>query len=208
MNCPFCANPAFEGIETCSLCGFSLASLDRIFGAIPRLTPELCDNAQVFGPAHIKRLRTAMAAFHVRFPQSSFHIVTDNLPATTNLKAYAFWLFNRASLSSDLNRGAGNHDFLLTIDAANKRAALIVGYGLEPFVNNQHLDQVLAAAENSFAACQYFEGTRLIIENTARSLSRIASGLDETYGISVKDIYDREKRESVSHPKDEADPLY
>jgi uncharacterized membrane protein YgcG len=192
MNCPACASPAFEGIESCPECGFSLALLDRIFGAIPRLTPELCDNARIFKPAQMRRLKAAMTAFHKRFPQSSFHIITENLSANQNLKAYAFWLFNRASLSNDLNRGAANHDLLLAIDAANQQASLIVGYGLEPFVNDQHLDQSLAAGETSLANGHYALGCQLIIENTAHTMIRLASKLDQTYGINVKDIYESE----------------
>jgi uncharacterized membrane protein YgcG len=208
MNCPFCANPAFEGIQTCTICGFSLAALDRSYGAIPRLTPELCDNAHVFLPAQVPPLRAAMAFFHRRFPQSYFHIVTVDLPPTANLKAYAFWLFNRAGLSSDLNRGAENHDVFLAIDAANQRASLIVGYGLEPFINEGHLDHSLLAGAGSLAQGKYFEGCREIIETTADTLIDIVERFDDTYGIDMREIISDASREFSSRKKGLSDSPY
>ncbi|MEM7145530.1 MAG: TPM domain-containing protein [Verrucomicrobiota bacterium] len=200
MNCPFCENPTFEGIKSCSDCGFSLDLLDRIYGAVPRLTPDLCDNAQIFDPNQIKRLQSALTRFHKNFPQSYFHIVTENLTAMENLRAYAFWLFNRAGLSSDLKRGAGNHDVLLTVDAANKRATLIIGYGLEPFVNQDHLQYALSAGSTSLANEEYFEGCSKIIAQLVDTLINIASDIDQTYGIRTADVI-------AEHNKKDTSPL-
>ena len=56
MKCPFCSNPAYEGINVCGQCGFSLDGLDQLYGAVPRLTGEVSDLAGIFSAAQTGKL--------------------------------------------------------------------------------------------------------------------------------------------------------
>ncbi len=202
MRCPFCSAPAYEGIGECPHCGFSLTKLDAIFGTVPRVTPGISDFASLFSDREKRKLQSALYHFHKRFPQVTLHIVTNRLRPGENLPAWAFWIFNRAGISRSVDVGGENRNALLCIDAENARAAIIVGYGLEPFVGEQHLQDVVASAANDYRGNRFFEGTQLAINSLDQVLSRICSGLDRTYGVNLADLHRHENRQSQTPEPD------
>lgn len=142
MRCPNCKTPVGEFQSVCDQCGFHLGVADDWFGTLPPPGPGLVDAAEVLTPSRRRRIEEAIEDVQRQFPQVRVHALTLKLPAKLDLATSVFWLFNRGRLCDEDRRGPGNHDVLLLLDVANDRAACMVGYGLEPFLPGEALDQL------------------------------------------------------------------
>jgi uncharacterized membrane protein YgcG len=186
MHCPYCQAPAFETTPHCPRCGFSLERVGAFYGVMPRLTPGLSDLAGLFRPRDVRRLHDATARLRDRFPQVTISVVTTTLEPTQPLTAYAFWIFNRGGICLDLARGGKSRDLLLTLDAANARASLMIGYGLEPFVSQTLLQDIVNQGAPHFARDRWIDGVVTVIDAATRTLSDVFNGLEKTYGLDME----------------------
>ncbi|MFV1995038.1 MAG: TPM domain-containing protein [Verrucomicrobiales bacterium] len=189
MRCPSCSNSALEGSTQCPRCGFSVDKLDRVFGAIPAIAPGLCDHAGLLKAPEAKKIRVEIGRLEQRFPQLTLSLLTNRLRPQENLNAYALWIFNKSGICSQMNQEGANHDILMMIDAANSGVAMVVGYGLEPFVGEHHLQPVIEAATPHLARGDAYEGCRAAIAELSKMLAHICSSLDKTYGIRMSEIF-------------------
>jgi uncharacterized membrane protein YgcG len=103
-----------------------------------------------------------------RFPQISIAAVLMDVPQQAPLVPYAFWIFNRGRLSSAVEKGGENRLVMLLIDTNSDRAITMVGYGLEPFIQEMHLQSCLQAAQQPLQRGQFAQA----IESFARELDR------------------------------------
>ena len=148
FTCPSCQNPAVEGQTICIACGFSLADADRQLGIPPQLSAPVADRHQHLTASEVRRIASLTSAIEKKFPQVHLAVAIEHMPEGVSLPVYTFWLFNRAGISSSVERGADNHLVLLVIDAGNAGvpgASCMIGYGLEPFVRREQLDACLEA---------------------------------------------------------------
>jgi uncharacterized membrane protein YgcG len=197
MQCPYCQSPAFETITECPRCGFSLDRVEAFFGVMPRLTEGISDLAGLFRPADARRITDASARLRERCPQVGCSIVTTSLAPTQPLTAYAFWLFNRGGICRNPEEGNKNRDLLLTLDAANARASLMIGYGLEPFVSRDILQDLINTGAHHFAREHWVDGIVAVLDATALRLQDISSRLAATYGLDTTRL-----RDDQPHPPD------
>lgn len=188
MHCPYCQAPAFESTPQCPHCGFSLDRVAAYYGVMPRLAPGLSDLAGLFRPRDARRIHDATARLHDRFPQITFSIVTTTLQPTQPLTAYAFWIFNRGGICPDLDRGGKSRDLLLTLDSANARASLIIGYGLEPFVSQAQLQDIVNQGAPHFARDHWVDGVVTVVDAATRTLSVVQASLEKTYGLDPRSL--------------------
>jgi hypothetical protein len=147
-SCPSCQNPADGGQTICGACGFSLEEADRHLGIPPQLSAPVADRHQHLSASDVRKIATLTSDIEKQFPQVHLAVAIENLPPGVPLPVFTFWLFNRAGISSSVERGADNHLVLLVIDGGNPRvsdASCMIGYGLEPFVQQEQLDSCLAA---------------------------------------------------------------
>ena len=107
FTCPSCQNPAIEGQTICIACGFSLADADRQLGIPPQLSAPVADKFEHLSMAEIRRIAALTDSIEKKFPQVHLGVVLDHVPADVSLSVYTFWLFNRAGISSSVERGAG-----------------------------------------------------------------------------------------------------
>ena len=168
VRCPACRAPAIETDAACGQCGFSLEAADRVFGIAPALQRPIADITGMLGAFSLRRAAHVITEVERRFPQLSIAAVLMNVPAQAPLVPYAFWLFNRGSLSSAVAKGGDNHLVMLLIDTSTDRAITMVGYGLEPFMQETHLQSCLQAAEQPLRRRRYGQA----IESFARELDR------------------------------------
>ena len=123
------------------------------FFGIPRdVFPGVNDQAEVLSKRDSKRLKEEISVFGNRFPQCGFTVVFLPLEEQFPGSTYAFWLFNKASLTDKLAAASTNRQVLLLIDTKGRRAYLTLGYGLEPFVGKQDLEESLHSARNHLVA--------------------------------------------------------
>lgn len=152
---------------------------------MPRLNAGLSDLAGLFRPRDVRRLNDATARLRDRFPQVSLSVVTITLEATQPLTAYAFWIFNRGGICLDLARGGKSRDLLLTVDTANARASLMIGYGLEPFVSHTALQNIVNCGAPHFARDHWVDGVVAVIDAATRTLTDVFATLGNTYGLDM-----------------------
>lgn len=191
MHCPACKSPSFETAAECGSCGLSLERADGLFGAPPPITPTVADLAGVLSKSDRRAIGVCADELHSRFPQVHFTTLTIALPADVSLAVYTFWIFNRGGICREIERGAANHDILLTIDPENSRSNLIVGYGLEPFVPTEKLDAALQAAAPAFAQKNYAAGVRSTVSSLSETLVSIAANIPTTYGLNPSEVRPR-----------------
>lgn len=168
VRCPACRTLATETDAACGQCGFSLEAADRAFGIAPSLRRPIADLTGVLGAFSLRRAAHVIGEVERRFPQLSIAAVLMDVPAQAPLLPYAFWLFNRGSLSSAVDKGGANHLVMLIIDTSTDRAITMVGYGLEPFMQETHLQSCLQAAEQPLRRRRFAQA----IESFSRELDR------------------------------------
>ncbi len=133
-------------IPACPQCHFSQASASQYFGDPAKLEFPLTDLAGVLGFWKKRAVHEALLAMSPAFPQLSFSAVLVESDPRVPLGAHAFCLFNTGGLSAAQDSGALCRLVLLVLDVANTRAACMIGYGLEPFIPQETLDRIAAAA--------------------------------------------------------------
>jgi uncharacterized membrane protein YgcG len=162
--------------------------LERVgayFGVMPRLNAGISDLAGLFRPRDARRIHDATARLHDRFPQVTLSIVTTTLEPTQPLTAYAFWIFNRGGICVDLARGGKSRDILITLDSANARASLMIGYGLEPFVSQATLQDIVNQGAPHFARDHWVDGIVTVADATTRALATVFASLEKTFGLDM-----------------------
>ena len=168
MRCPACRAPAIETDAACQQCGFSLELADRTFGIPPTLQGPIDDTTGSLGLFAHRRAVHAITEVERRFPQLSIAAVLLEVPPEAPLVPYAFWLFNRSSLSSAVSKGGENRLVMLLIDTNSDRAIAMIGYGLEPLMQEMHLQSCLQAAYQPLQRRRFGQA----IESFARELDR------------------------------------
>lgn len=141
---------------------------DRTFGIPPALRRPIADLTGVLGSIAQRRAAHVISEVERRFPQLSIAVVLMEVPPQAPLVPYAFWIFNRGSLSSAVAKGGENHLVMLLIDTNSDRAITMVGYGLEPFMQETHLQSCLQAAQQPLQRRRFAQA----IESFARELDR------------------------------------
>ena len=189
MRCPACRQPALEHDETCSQCGFSLEALGPMMGIPPMLNGPLVDLAKVLSGSQRSSVYKTIQALHQRFPQVSFAAVMTDLLPEIPLTLHAFWLFNRGSLFSAVERGGDNHGVLLLIDTSSQRAVTMIGYGLEPFVSEMTLEVCLNAAAGSLAKEEYGPAIEAFIRELERQLTTLQHQIPRTFGLEEAGVW-------------------
>lgn len=189
MRCPACRNPALEHDASCRQCGFSLEALGPVLGIPPMLDAPLADVAGVLSDRERRAALRTVHALHVHFPQISFAAVMMELPAEVPLAIQAFWLFNRGSLFSAVERAGDNHGVLLLLDTSRQQAATMIGYGLEPFVTEMMLEICLTAASASLGKGHHGAAIEAFIRELERQLIPLAQKLPAVFGYVADGLW-------------------
>ena len=185
MHCPYCQQSITEDTVQCEACGLDLARLDGVLGIPPVLQAGLSDTQGALTPAATRQVKRALTQFRERFPQIQLALLIQECPDIVPMRTWAWWLFNRSRFSRALDKGFVNRDILLAIDPVQHRAALTIGYGLEPFVGKRDLAEALAAAQPALAAGDLAEACGQILVALDDGLRRIIDRMPRTYGVPV-----------------------
>ncbi len=173
MRCPACQSQSIGDETACPRCGFSIGIVDRMLGAAQPLDTPVADLSGALKAAETRRIAAVVKRIEHRYPQAQLALVVSPVPADVPLAVYIFWLFNRGRISSAVEREGDNHLVLLLIDpgeAKGGRAACMIGYGLEPLIEQSQLDQCLAhikpeltAGDHAGAAIRFFESIEPVL---------------------------------------------
>lgn len=188
MRCPLCHAPLQEYSPCCPQCHFDLEQADRDFGIPPSLGVPLTDLANALTRRQFRLTLKALEAFTRRFPQLFFHVVVSKLPKEQNIATTVFWLFNKGSLCTPLEDGGFCQDALLLLDTDNVRAACIVGYGLEPFVTPEALQEISQATLPALREKQCFEAIQRALVKADEVLTAASAAVSKAYGLNQNDV--------------------
>ena len=187
MKCPACGASLDAPAAVCPKCEFTLRQLDSKFGTIPLHNRYLTDPARSLTLEEITRLRDLLQRFETKFPQLLFSVFVTDLPSGSSIKEYAFWLANRANFGSVDSTGAENFDLLLVVEPVQHAAAFTVGYGLEKFVTEDDLRDVLDNVEPALCDDKLERAIRICIEEMTRRL-RVLSKSVMAANADVSDV--------------------
>ena len=183
MYCPACQTILEERSANCPACAFSLQRANRLFGEVPPLHPELTDPGYVLKGLGIRKVLREIGRFHREVPQARISVVLLEVPKDVDPAVFNFWLFNRSDVCREADRGGLNRNFLLLIDTANRRANLMAGYGLEPFVNRGFLTHCITAGETALAKGNFKETCLMIMAELREQTHALTEMLPEIYGM-------------------------
>ncbi len=183
MRCPYCRSPLRETSPECPACRLSFSRVKALLGPVPRLTPGISDNTRLIGPLGARRIRAALDRLRRRYPQINPHVVLREFPGPHPFELQVFWLFNAGGLSAEDQKGSANRAVLLAIDPPNGRAAIMVGYGLEPFLGDEALDRLIEIAGPSWRAGKFSDGILTVLRGLDHLLAGVIDALPETAGL-------------------------
>lgn len=118
-----------------------------------------------------------------RFPQLTVAAVLTEVPEQASLSTYAFWLFNRGQLTSAVEKGGENRLVMLLIDTGSAEAATMLGYGLEPFVQETRLQSCLQAARQALLRGHHGQAIEAFTRELDRQLSEVCQMIPKQFGL-------------------------
>lgn len=161
-----------------------MEALAPLMGIPPVLNGPVADLTRSLSGAGRRDALRAITALHLRFPQISFAAVLMDIPDQVPPAVQAFWLFNKGSLFSSVEKGGDNHGVLLLVDPSRQHAVAMVGYGLEPFVSEMILEVCLSAATGNLAKDHPGHAIGAFARELERQLLPIVEKLPRTFGYT------------------------
>ena len=155
---------------------------ERGFGIPPGLKGPIADPEDVLGARERRVAERMIADVQRRYPQVAFAAVLLAVPAQAPLCPFTFWIFNRSQLSSAVEKGGENRRVMLLIDLETNRGAAMVGYGLEPFVHDRHLQNCLNAALIPLNRGQYGQAIVAFVREFERQIQEVCRLLPKQFG--------------------------
>lgn len=174
MQCPFCQTLLQATTPECPACRLTYPRTSMLLGVLPRLAAGVADTAQTLNPVEQQRLKREIAGIQQRFPQLVLQLVIHEFPAEHPFSMHAFWLFNAGNFAGDGRRGKDNHSILLALDPVRGEAAIVPGYGLEPFMRTETLDHLLQLGDTSWQNSKWAEGLLKVLAGLDSLLESIA----------------------------------
>lgn len=187
MHCPACSQTLRENADACGHCGFQLEVADNMFGTAPHLEPGLTDLAGVLSQEDQWRVLEALGKSTDKLEQVTFACVTTRVPLQISLPVFTFWLFNRGGVVPATDRGARCRVLLLVVDVDHGRTACMVGYGLEPFVNESVLQRIADAGSPGLVQHEYAEALIAALACAVEELSEIVESIPLGFGLAEVD---------------------
>jgi uncharacterized membrane protein YgcG len=174
MHCPFCQTPLQADAAECPACRLTFPRTCALVGALPRLAPVVADTTRQFSATEQLKLKKQIARIQRRFPQLVLQVVMHEFPAEHPFSMHVFWLFNAGNFAGDSKRGKDNHALLIALDPARGEAAIMPGYGLEPFLKTETLDHLLELASPAWESRRWADGISRALDGLDQLLESIA----------------------------------
>lgn len=154
-----------------------------LLGPVPLLNRGLTDTTETLSEKKKKAIKAAIAEFERTFSQSNLNIVLRHLDPKFNLSTHLFWLFNTAGLSPTESKFEKNQDLLLALDPAIGRLGLMVGYGLEPYLESKAIAELLESARPQLEAGQAAEAILDLVKKLKVLLTEASQAAHQTLGL-------------------------
>lgn len=152
---------------------------------MPRIGPGISDLAHALPKGDEKKIAKAISRLTWTFPQISVHVLLHLFPAEHPFELHVFWIFNGGGLSPESRKGGENRAILLALDPEQGKSALMVGYGLEPYLGDEALDHLLELSEPAWKAGEWTRGIVELIGGLDRLLESAALEVANGFGLGA-----------------------
>lgn len=191
MRCPYCRTRLTETAVECPKCVLTLDRASVLLGAVPRLGRGVCDTTGSLSKAEMQKIAKACGKLTWHFPQVTLNILFHVFPNDHPFDLHVFWIFNCGGFSSENTKGGDNHGILLAVDPVQEKSALMVGYGLEPFLGDDAMDHLLELSEPAWKAKAWAKGVHEIIAGLDRLLEGAALEAAAGFGLNAQAMRSR-----------------
>jgi len=147
----------------------------------------VADTTQTIGQADLTRLKRRIQEMEQRFPELSVQLVMHHFPREHPFSMHIFWLFNAGAFASESRRGASNHGLLIAVDPLRQEAAIMPGYGLEPFLKEETIGHLLDLASPAWEEGQWTDGFLRVLNSLDKLLESVAQPI--TTGIPAENDF-------------------
>lgn len=183
LTCPYCHKPLTENCPSCPACNLSVEGATTLLGPVPLLNIGLTDTTETLSEKQKKSINSAIRHFEHKVPRSRLNIVLRHFDPQYNLSTHLFWLFNTAGLSPTESQFEKNQDLLFALDPSNGRLGLMIGYGLEPFVPQQAITDLLESIRPLLETNNTADAILDLIKKLPAVLSKASQEARETLGL-------------------------
>jgi hypothetical protein len=186
IACPYCQNSIMETESECPQCGIDGEKLVRIMGPMPVIFGGVTQDGKLLSDRQVKRLRKVTDQYQRRFPQCRLHLMVRSFPQEMEFSVILFWIFNQAGLSSQESKGGQNRDVVILVEPRRAQAGLIVGYGLEPLLSQEAMDEIVAGARGELVNQDFAGAFEVMVDRLTNHLREISLNLPEAVGLQAK----------------------
>lgn len=172
----------------CPSCRLTFDRATALLGPMPRLSSGISDPARVLPVADEKKITKAIQRLTWTFPQVTLNVLMYVFPKEHPFDLHVFWIFNAGGLSPDSQKGGDNRSILLAIDPEQKKSALMVGYGLEPYLSDEAMDRLLELSETEWKNGEWTRGILDLIAGLDRLLESAALEVANGFGLSARAV--------------------
>lgn len=183
MRCPYCQTPLTETAPECPGCKLNLSRATALLGPVPRIEAGVSDNSHALSETNKTRIRKRIAAIQQRFPQVLLQVACQGFPDKHPFSLYVFWIFNLGGISPSSQKAGGNRSILLVLDPDAGKSSIMVGYGLEPFLSETALDQLLEMAEPAWNDQAWYEGIIVVLDGLEQLLESAAKEVGNAFDL-------------------------
>lgn len=186
--CPSCGELTAEGDRACVACGYGFEFASRL---LPYEAPELrkfIDRQGFLSREDIRDGQRALEKLRSHFPQVTLCTCLTNVPEEISISEFGFWLFNQSVPNGPRLVERRLHSILFCIDPDRGEASITVGYGLDPFVDDEWLTACLTKIKKPLAAENYGKAITKLCSELRPVLQR---GFDQASSAYMEQIAER-----------------
>lgn len=187
MRCPYCGTGLRERSTECPACRLDLNRAARLLGPVPRIEPVVCDSTGALSQQERKGLKKRIGEITTRFPQVRIQLVFRHFSDGHPIGLHAFWMFNLGAFWSETEKHGANRTLLLLVDPIDAEASITPGYGLEPFIQDAELDDLLDLAAEEWAGKRWGGGTLTLLDGLEALLERSVLRAADALGRSPRE---------------------
>jgi len=175
MVCPGCYFSVSAPVEQCPRCHFSGKRLvDKYVFDAPDL--ERYVDPHGYLPERSRgRIDQVLDDLESDFPQVRISICIVDLLAEVDPREFGFWFFNASKVYSETEAQRRAWTVLLALDDQNARASVTKGYGIEPFLSDANLEELLWNERELFLEKEYEAGVFNFVEGLEELLESSAA---------------------------------
>jgi TPM domain len=105
------------------------------------------------------------------YPQIDVCVCLASLAKKVDAREFGFWLFNAVRPQTMDEHTRRPWAILFVIDPTNRGASLTIGYALDPWIGDEILATVLAAAKEEFRSSRWVRGLNRAFDALNRALA-------------------------------------